>query len=136
MLSWICISLQKNQFTVFHLFVPEILPIWSHQFLTMPTQKSFYQLLISMNLYRDAKNQPISSFCSRDIVDSKTLQSNWLTEFWPISQEPDSYQIENFSSNIANYNNFHWLYWGKIPKFFNKLKKPLLLSHFWPIFSI
>ena len=42
-----------------------------------------------MNLHQYAKNQAFSSFCSRDIVNLKILQSDWLRAFWPISQKPD-----------------------------------------------
>ena len=66
----------------------------------MPTQKFFYQLLIFMKLYQDAKKQSILSFSSRDIVNLKILQSDWLRAFWPTSQEPDSFQIWNLSRNI------------------------------------
>ena len=37
-------------------------PDWPHPFLTMPTQKTFDQLLIFVNLYQHAKNQAISLF--------------------------------------------------------------------------
>ena len=66
----------------------------------MPTQKFFYQLLIFMKLYQDAKKQSILSFSSRDIVNLKILQSDWLRAFWPTSQGPDSFQIWNLSRNI------------------------------------
>ena len=48
--------------------------------LTMPTQKFFNQLLIFINLnfFQHAKNQAISPFYSRDTVNFKILQSDWL----------------------------------------------------------
>ena len=55
----------------------------------MLTPIVFDQRLISMNLYHHAKIQAFSSFSSRDTVDLKILQSDWLKAFWPISQEPD-----------------------------------------------
>ena len=55
-----------------------------------------------MILYQHAKNQAISSFCSRDIVHLNILQSNWLRAFWPISQEPDFPQITDLFRNTAN----------------------------------
>ena len=39
------------------------------------------QLFISMNLYQYAKNQTISSLCSGDIVDLKTLPAHWPVTF-------------------------------------------------------
>ena len=59
----------------------------------MPTQIFFNKLLISINLYQRAKNQAFSSLCSGDVVNLKILQSGWSRAFWPISQEPDFYQV-------------------------------------------
>ena len=42
--------------------------------------------LIFINLYQRAKNQ---TYRDRDIVDLKTLPTNWPRAFWSISQEPD-----------------------------------------------
>ena len=65
-------------------------PIFDH------TQVNIFQsTLISLNLHQYAKNQA-SSFCSRDIVNLKVLQSDWLRAFWPISQEPDTANITKF----------------------------------------
>ena len=47
------------------------------------------------------KHQAFSLFCSRDIVDLKILQSDWLTAFWPISQEPDFSQVQDLCKNTA-----------------------------------
>ena len=66
-----------------------------------PTPIFFNQLLISMNLYENAKHQAFSLFCSRDIVDLKILQSGWLRAFWPISQEPDFSQVQDLCKNTA-----------------------------------
>ena len=41
-----------------------------------------------MNLYQHAKNQTSSSFYSREIVNLKTLQSEWPRTLWHISQKP------------------------------------------------
>ena len=52
-----------------------------HTFLTMQTQTFFNQLLIFMNSYRHASNQAFSQFCSRDLVDSKIVPSDWQEHF-------------------------------------------------------
>ena len=59
----------------------------------MPNQKIFDQLLIFVNLYQHAQNEAMPLICSGGIGDLKTLQSDWLRAFWPISQE------QNFSQN-------------------------------------
>ena len=59
----------------------------------MPNQKMLDQFLIFVNLYQHAKNEAVSSICSREIVDLKILQSDWLTAFWSTSQEQDFSQI-------------------------------------------
>ena len=48
------------------------------------------------------KNQAFSSFCSRDIVNLKILQSDWSRAFWPISLEPDFSQAWDLCKNTAN----------------------------------
>ena len=55
-----------------------------------------------MNLHRYAKIQAISSFCSRDIVNLKIMQSDWSTAFWPISQEQEFSQVWDLCKNTAN----------------------------------
>ena len=86
-----------------------------------------------MNLHQHAKNQAFSSFCSRDIVDLKILQSDWLNAFWPISHEPDFSQVGDLCNNIAiNINFFTDQIQRKVmTKFSNKFKKPFFGS-FWP----
>ena len=59
----------------------------------MPTQKCFDQILIYVILYQHAKNQAISLIYSRDMVDQKIMQSDWLRTFRPISQEQKFSQI-------------------------------------------
>ena len=49
--------------------------------MNMLTQNIFNQLLLFMNLYQHVKNQAISPFYSRDIVDLKTLQTDWPRAF-------------------------------------------------------
>ena len=49
-------------------------------------KKKSDQLLVYVNLYQHAKNLVISQICSRDMVEWKILQSDWLTTSWPISQ--------------------------------------------------
>ena len=65
-------------------------------------KRAFNELLIFMIFYQQAKNQAISSFYSRDIVDFKILQSDWLIVFWPISQETDFSEIWNFCREKTN----------------------------------
>ena len=76
--------------------------------LTMLTQKFLHQLLTFINLYELAKNQAISTFSSRDIVHLKILQSDWLSAFWPISQELDFSKTHDLSWNIATNINFQY----------------------------
>ena len=40
-----------------------------------------------MNLYQNARSQAFSSFCSRDAVNLKILQSDWPRAFWHLSRE-------------------------------------------------
>ena len=42
-----------------------------------------------MNLHQHVKNEAVTSICSGEILDLKTLQSHWLKAFWPISQKQD-----------------------------------------------
>ena len=55
-----------------------------------------------MNLHQFAKNQAFSIFCSRDIVNLKILQSDWLRAFWTISHDPDFSQVQDLCKNTAN----------------------------------
>ena len=66
-----------------------------------------------------------SSFCSRDIVNLKILQSDWLRAFWPISQEPDFSQVWDLCNNTANIIKFFIDQIQKIImiKFSNKFRK-------------
>ena len=61
-----------------------------------------------MNLHQYEKNQAFSSFCSRDIVNIKILQSDWLRAFWPISQESEFSQVWDLCKNTANITKFHY----------------------------
>ena len=56
-------------------------PPWPHPFLTMPTQKTFDQLLIFVNLYQHAKNQLIPTVHSSDTVNSKVPSHYWPNQF-------------------------------------------------------
>ena len=47
------------------------------------------------------KKQAFSSFCSRDIVDLKILQSDWPRAFWSISQEID-FQVWDLRKYTVN----------------------------------
>ena len=55
-----------------------------------------------MYLHQYAKNQTFLSICSRDIVNLKILQPDWLRAFWPISQELDFSQVWALYKNTAN----------------------------------
>ena len=79
-------------------------PDWPHSFLATPHQKLFNQLLIFVNFYQHAKNEAVSSIFSREILDLKILQSEWLRAFWAISQEQYFSQTEDLRSNI----DFHY----------------------------
>ena len=72
-------------------------------------QKNFDQPLIFVNnLYKHAKNEAVSSFCSGEMVDSKILQSEWLRAFWSLSQKQDLSQREDLCKNTASNINFHY----------------------------
>ena len=92
-------------------------PQWSHPFLITPTTTFLNQLLISINLHQHEKkkNQAFLSFCSRDIADLKILQSDWLRAFWPISQEPDLFQVWDLPKNTTNNINFIYIWWLNFP---------------------
>ena len=75
----------------------------------MPTSKTFKLIFMKLYLYAKnklipltnsilessnrlvilAKNETVSSICLGEIVHLEILQSDWLREFWPISQEQD-----------------------------------------------
>ena len=99
-----------------------------------PSPPKRYQLFTFNNLYKQDKNQGISSTCSENIVDLKILQSDWLRALWPISQKSDLFQIWYLCRNTVNNINFHYrTNSAKInDKVFNKFKTP----YFWHIFPI
>ena len=104
----------------------------------MPNPIFFNQLLISMNLYRHAKNQVFSSLCSRDIDDLKFLYCDWLSAFWPISPKPDFSQIWYLCKNTVNNINFRYRPNSvkNNDQIFQSIQKALFLAHFRPIFPI
>ena len=77
--------------------------------LTTPTKELFIQLLILINLnFLDrAKNQTILSFYSRDTVNFKILQSDWLITFCLVSGTRFFPDIGFVQDNINNIN-FHY----------------------------
>ena len=76
-------------------------PIFDHAHTSIfQSTFNFYEL------HQYVKNQAFSSFCSRDIVNLKILQSDWLRAFWPISQEPDFSQVWDLCKNTANITQF------------------------------
>ena len=80
--------------------------------MTMPKQKLFDELLIFVNLYQHAKNI-ILLICSEKIVDLKILQSNWLTELLPISQEQD---FSQYSVCPVKQQTIKYSLWNKFSK--------------------
>ena len=48
------------------------------------------------------KNRAFSSFCSRDIVNLRILQSDWSRAFWPISQKPRFSEVWDLCKNTAD----------------------------------
>ena len=76
-----------------------------------------------MNLYQYAKNQTFLSHCSRDIIDLKTLQSDWPGPFWPISQKLYFPPNMRLLKNTANEIKFHYRPNSeKMIKFSSKIK--------------
>ena len=67
----------------------------------------------------------LSSFCFRDMIDLKILQSYWARAFWPMSQKPDFPQVWDLCKNTVN--NIRFLYGPNSEKindkFSNKFKK-------------
>ena len=99
----------------------------------MPNPIFFNQLSISMNLYQHAKNQVISSFCSRYIIDLIILQSDWLRASWPISQEPQEFsQICDLCRNTTNKTKFR----NNNDQISQQIPKTSFLAHIWPISPI
>ena len=99
-----------------------------HPFLTMSTPTFLDQLLISMNLYQYTKNEAFSSFCSRDTVDLKILQSDWPRAFCPISQEVDFSQIRDLCNDTGI--NLNFLNREIQKKLMNKFSNKFKLAHF------
>ena len=84
-----------------------------------------------MNLYQYAKNQAFSSFSSRDIVNLKMLQSDWLRAFWGISQKPKFSQAWDLCKNTANIKLLYRPNSEKITDSHSQLiQKALFLAHF------
>ena len=61
-----------------------------------------------MNLYQNAKNKVALLICYEEMLNLKILQSEWLRAFWPLFQERDFSQIEDFYRNTTNNINFHF----------------------------
>ena len=64
--------------------------------------KSTYEQAQQLDLYLHGKNQVDSSIFSEDIVDLRSLPSNWLKTFWLILQEPELSQVWHLSKRKAN----------------------------------
>ena len=58
--------------------------------------------------YQNAKNKAALLICSEEMLDLKTLQSEWLRAFWPLSQERHFSQIEDLYRDTTNNINFHF----------------------------
>ena len=71
-----------KEITLFHLFIFEFCDR-PHQFLTMPTQKNFHQLLIFVIMYQHAQNQFILFVHSSDTVPSPDWPHLFLTMLTP-----------------------------------------------------
>ena len=80
-----------------------------------------------MNLDQYAKNQDFLSFCSRDIVNFKILQSDWSRAFWRISQNQifPKYGIYARIQQIIQTFFIDQIQKKTITKFFNKFKNPI-----------
>ena len=89
-----------------------------------------------MNLYQNAKNQAITSFCYKDPIDLKILKSDWLRAFLPISQKPDFSRIYHSNKNTVNNTKLHYRANAEKTgnKFFENLKNPSV-GPFWVIFG-
>ena len=109
-------------------------PERSHPFLPAHTEKFLNQLLTFMNFYRHANNQTISSFCSRDIVDLKILQSDSPRTFWPISQKPNFPWIWDLCQAIANNFIIEQIQITLMTKYFSKFQKKYFWSASWEKF--
>lgn len=70
------------------------------------TQPKIFEPALNFHDLEQHPKKAISSFCSRDLVNLKILQSGWPTTFWLISQKPNFSQIWNVYSNIVNNINF------------------------------
>ena len=57
--------------------------------LAKPKQKYQSRSLLSLDDYLHTKNHRYGLVSSRGIDDQKMLQSDWLTGFWAITEEPD-----------------------------------------------
>ena len=101
-------------------------------FWPQPTHIFFNQHFVFINLYQHAKKYAFSS-CSGDIVNLKTLQSDWVRAFWPICQEPDfpKYGISSRIKQIISTSFKDQIQKKLMTKFSNKSPKP----YFWPHFS-
>ena len=123
------VSASKN-ISLFHLLILEIEPILESCDLSSHTHFWAYP---PQNFSRICtKNQAISSIYCGVLVNLKILQSDWLGEFWSVSQEPNFSRIWNLCRNISNDINFYYgtnLEKNEKTKFFNKFKK----AYFRPI---
>ena len=60
--------------------------------------------------YLYVKNKRYRSITSEDIDDQGTLQSDWMTAFWPVTCEPNFFQIWGLHRKAKNNIDFHfWL---------------------------
>ena len=85
-------------------------PDWPHPFLTIPTQKSFDQLLIFMNLYQHAKNQFIPFVHSSDTVNFRVQIPDWKYPFFTMLNQNIFKQLLIFVNlhQHAKMRKFHW----------------------------
>ena len=99
LLPWICITIQKDVYSI-NCFLKHG-QFWSDHtlFLVMPSQKivtNFCFSWICINMIK-----LISSFFSGDVVEIKNMQSGCPRAFWCIYQETNFSQIWNLCRNKA-----------------------------------
>ena len=65
-------------------------------------------MLLGEYLY--VKKKRYRSITSEDIDDQRTLQSDWMTAFWPVTCESEFFQIWGLDRKTKSNNDFHfWL---------------------------
>ena len=91
--------------------------------------KKLDPLLIFVNLYQHAKNEAVSLICSEEIIDWKTLQSDWLIKSWSISFHYKTNSVK-INDQIFFFNSKNPIF-GLFPRFLGQkfFQKNLALSN-------